>query len=75
MYVTIMGCHPSRRFLYRGPLLTTILTLVVSPPRPHPQRPLRPYCRTGLAVGETVILLHPPLPLVGVSIVMWRERQ
>ena len=26
----------------------------------------------GLAVGETVILLHPPLPLVGVSI--WMER-
>ena len=25
--------------------------------------------------GETVILLHPPLPLVGVSIVMERERQ
>ena len=29
----------------------------------------------GLAIGETVILLHPPLPLVGVSIVMERERQ
>ena len=28
-----------------------------------------------LAVGETVILLHPPLPLVGVSIAMERERQ
>ena len=28
-----------------------------------------------LAVGETVILLHPPLPLLGVSIVMERERQ
>ena len=28
-----------------------------------------------LAIGETVILLHPPLPLVGVSIVMERERQ
>ena len=28
-----------------------------------------------LAVDETVILLHPPLPLVGVSIVMERERQ
>ena len=27
------------------------------------------------AVDETVILLHPPLPLVGVSIVMERERQ
>ena len=25
-----------------------------------------------LAVGETIILLHPPLPLVGVSI--WMER-
>ena len=30
---------------------------------------------THLAVGETVLLLHPPLPLVGVSIVIWRERQ
>ena len=28
-----------------------------------------------LAVGETVILLHLPVPLVGVSIVMERERQ
>ena len=28
-----------------------------------------------LAVGETVILLHPPLPLAGVSIGMERERQ
>ena len=28
-----------------------------------------------VAVGETVILLHPLLPLVGVSIVMERERQ
>ena len=28
-----------------------------------------------LAPGETVILLHPPLPLVGVSIAMERERQ
>ena len=28
-----------------------------------------------LAVGETVILLQPPLPLVDVSIVMERERQ
>ena len=27
-----------------------------------------------LAVDETVILLHPPLPLLGVSIVMKRER-
>ena len=28
-----------------------------------------------LAVDETVILLHPPLHLVSVSIVMERERQ
>ena len=28
-----------------------------------------------LAVGETVILPHPPLPLVGVSIAMERGRQ
>ena len=29
----------------------------------------------SIAVSETVILLHPPLPLVGVSIAMERERQ
>ena len=29
----------------------------------------------GVAVGETVILLQPPLPLVGVSMAMERERQ
>ena len=28
-----------------------------------------------VAVGETVILLHPPVPLLGVSIWMVRERQ
>ena len=28
-----------------------------------------------LAVGETVIRLHPPAPLVGVSVVMERGRQ
>ena len=27
----------------------------------------------GIAVGETGILLHPPLPVVGVSIGMRRE--
>ena len=31
--------------------------------------------RLCLVVDETVILLHPPLPLVDVSIVMERERQ
>ena len=31
--------------------------------------------RRWLAVGGTVILLHPSLPLVGVSIVVERERQ
>ena len=34
-------------------------------------RPIGEWCRTtgflDLAVGETVILLHPPLPVVGVS--------
>ena len=29
----------------------------------------------GVAVDETVILLHPPLPLAGVSIVVERGRQ
>ena len=39
--------------------------------------PLQPetYAQAALAVGETVILLHRPLHLVGVSIVMERERQ
>ena len=38
-------------------------------------KPLRKCSRCGvrLAVGETVILLHPLLPLVGVSIGMERE--
>ena len=31
--------------------------------------------RADLAVDETFILLHPAVPLVGVSIVMERERQ
>ena len=31
--------------------------------------------RVSLAVSETVILLHPPLTSVGVSIGMERERQ
>ena len=31
--------------------------------------------RARVAVGKTVILLHPHLPLVGVSIVIERERQ
>ena len=29
----------------------------------------------GIVVGETVILLHPPLPVAGVSIGMERECQ
>ena len=35
----------------------------------------RRSCGLVAAVGETVILLHPPLPLVGVPIAMERERQ
>ena len=31
--------------------------------------------RVQLAVGETVILLHPPLPLVGVSMETMGEHQ
>ena len=38
-------------------------------------RRARPGRRAAVAVGETVILLQPPLPLVGVSIAMRRERQ
>ena len=33
------------------------------------------WSRLSLAVGETVSLLHPPPPLVGLSIGMDRERQ
>ena len=44
-------------------------------PRGVGASPSRGRRRAPVAVGETVILLHPPLPLVGVSIVMWRERQ
>ena len=40
---------------------------------PEDVRPLRLELRDHLAVGETVILLHPPLPLVGVS--MWMKRE
>ena len=32
----------------------------------------RDTIEAGIAVGETVILLHPPLPLAGVSIAMER---
>ena len=32
-------------------------------------------CGAPAAPDETVILLHPPLPLVGLSIAMERERQ
>ena len=42
--------------------------------RPDPADWIR-LARTRLAVGETVILLHPPPHLVGVSIVMERIRQ
>ena len=33
------------------------------------------HVRVRNLADETVILLHPPLPLVGVSIVMERDRQ
>ena len=34
----------------------------------HPVEVLGMRFRNALAVGETAILLHPPLPLAGVSI-------
>ena len=43
--------------------------------RPPPSRWSRTCAGSRLAVDETVILLHPRLPSVGVSIVMERERQ
>ena len=39
---------------------------------PMDEHPGPPF---NLAVDETVIVLHPPLPLVGKSIMMERERQ
>ena len=33
------------------------------------------FVAASVAIGETIILLHPPLPSVGVSIWMERERQ
>ena len=45
------------------------------PRRDHQIIEHRQSDRSRLAVDETVILLHPPLPLVSVSIVMERERQ
>ena len=44
------------------------------PPSPRARRFYTP-ARSQVAVDETVILLHPPLPLVGVSIGMERELQ
>ena len=42
-----------------------------------PQRlqALNMFWQSGLAPDETVVLLHPPLPVAGVSTVMERERQ
>ena len=47
------------------------------PARRWPARRVRwcGSCWATLAVGEAGILLHPPLPLAGVSIVTERERQ
>ena len=42
---------------------------------PQLLRWLRFDCGVGVAVDETVILLQPPLPVAGVSIVMERGRQ
>ena len=44
-------------------------------PKPKPKTGGMFVVGVGIVVDETAILLHPPLPLVGVSIVMERERQ
>ena len=47
---------------------------VLSPTARHRHRRRGELSAVDLAIGETVILLHPPLPLVGVSIGMESER-
>ena len=48
----------------------------VAKDRPHPSATVRLCSTSALAVDEiSVVLLHPPLPVAGVSIVMQRERQ
>ena len=56
-----------REYLRRALLLVQLTALQDTSATVHVQ--------AGAAVGETVILLHPPLPLVAVSIAMERERQ
>ena len=58
------GAHQGYSFFLMQLLLGVMATITMAEPLvvmdpPHPSR-----------TGETVILLHPPLPLVGVSIVM-----
>ena len=43
--------------------------------RQSPARTVATVRAASLAVGETVILLHPPVHLAGVSIAVERERQ
>ena len=48
--------------------------MTVSPPTAK-AKAIHPLLNVDDLVGETAILLHPPLPLVGVSTVMERERR
>ena len=55
-----------------GAPATSNIRPTASPRSADSHRPAAQATPTRLAVGEIVILLHPPLPLVGVSI--WTER-
>ena len=61
-------CSPTRSCLQSGRLPVHVNVLNIPPTVWNPADPV------SVAVGETVILLHPPLPLVGVSIAIERER-
>ena len=52
-----------------------VISIIVLPSAAAPQLQREKQFGSGIAVGETVILLHSPLTLVSVSIVMERGRQ
>ena len=69
--------RPQRGLLLRLPATAAVVvrrrrlrSLGCPPPAASPRPQLVQQRLTHLAVGETVILLHPPLPSVGVSIAM-----
>ena len=50
------------------------LLAIVDPIHYLPRLSRLPKVAVLKAVGETLVLLHPPLPLGGVSIGVWRGR-